>query len=179
MRDLRLDLGAGVGPEMHRFVEELYPICRSITGNGLRETLHRIGKRIPIEIQEVPTGTEVFDWTVPKEWNIRGAFIDGPDGRRVVDFRDHNLHVMGYSVPVDARMSLSELKQHVHTLPDQPDVIPYRTSYYSEAWAFCMEHRRLQDLEDGEYDVRIDSTLEPGSLTYGELHLPGETEDEV
>jgi aminopeptidase-like protein len=179
MRDLRLDLDAGVGPEMHRFVQELYPICRSITGNGLRETLHRIGKRIPIEIQEVPTGTEVFDWTVPKEWNIREAYIDGPRGQRVVDFRDQNLHVMGYSVPVDRRMSLSDLREHVHTLPDQPDVIPYRTSYYSEAWGFCMEHRRLQDLEDGEYDVRIDSTLEPGSLTYAELHLPGEIEDEV
>lgn len=179
MRDLQLDLDAGVGAEMHRFVEELYPICRSITGNGLRETLHRIGKRIPIEIHEVPTGTEVFDWTVPNEWNIREAYIDDPHGQRVVDFRDHNLHLMGYSVPVDRRMSLAELKEHVHTLPDQPDVIPYRTSYYSEAWGFCMEHRRLQDLEDGEYDVRIDSTLEPGSLTYGELHLPGEIEDEV
>jgi aminopeptidase-like protein len=179
MRDLRLDLDAGVGPEMHRFVEELYPICRSITGNGLRETLHRIGKRIPIEIHEVPTGAEVFDWTVPKEWNIREAYIDGPRGQRIVDFRDHNLHVMGYSVPVERRMSLSELKEHVHTLPDQPDVIPYRTSYYTEAWAFCMEHRRLQGLEDGEYDVRIDSTLEPGSLSYGELHLPGEIEEEV
>ncbi len=179
MRDLRLDLDAGVGSEMYRFVEELYPFCRSITGNGLRETLHRIGKRIPIEIHEVPTGTEVFDWTVPKEWNIREAYIDDPHGQRIVDFRDHNLHVMGYSVPVDQRMPLAELKEHVHTLPDRPDVIPYRTSYYSEAWGFCMEHRRLQDLEDGEYDVRIDSTLEPGSLTYGELHLPGETEDEV
>lgn len=179
MRDLQLDLDAGVGSEMHRFVEELYPICRSITGNGLRETLHRIGKRIPIEIHEVPTGTEVFDWTVPKEWNIREAYINDPSGRRVVDFRDHNLHVMGYSVPVDRRMSLSELKEHVHTLPDHPDVIPYRTSYYSEAWGFCMEHNRLRDLVEGEYEVRIDSSLEPGSLTYGEFFVAGESEDEV
>jgi aminopeptidase-like protein len=177
--DRSSEVDADVGTEMYGFIEDLYPICRSITGNGLRETLHRISKRIPIEIHEVPTGTEVFDWTVPKEWNIREAYINDPSGHRVVDLRDHNLHVMGYSVPVDKRMSLSELKEHVHTLPDQPDLIPYRTSYYSEAWGFCMQHRRLQDLPGGEYEVRIDSSLEPGSLTYGELHLPGEIEDEV
>ena len=180
MRDLTLDLDAdGVGAEMLRFVEELFPICRSITGDGIRETLRRIGERIPLELHEVPTGTQVFDWTVPKEWNIRDAYIEDPGGRRVVDFADSNLHVVSYSVPVDARMSLSELKEHVHTLPDQPDLIPYRTSYYSESWGFCMQHAKFQALEDGEYAVRIDSSLEPGSLTYGECYLPGETEAEI
>jgi aminopeptidase-like protein len=173
-----LDLGE-LGTKMFRFVGELFPICRSITGEGLRETLRRIGKRVPLEIHEVPTGTQVFDWTVPKEWNITDAYIKGPSGARVVDFREHNLHVVGYSVPVDARMPLSELRRHVHTLPDQPDLIPYRTSYYSETWGFCMRHARFQELPDGEYEVRIDSTLEPGTLTYGESYLQGDTDDEV
>ena len=179
MRDLRLDLDADAGFGMHHFVQDLYPICRSITGNGVRETLQRIGKRIPIEIREVPTGTQVFDWTVPKEWNISDAYIKDATGQRVVDFREHNLHVVGYSVPVQARVPLSELKKHIHSLPEQPDLIPYRTSYYSEAWGFCMQHSRLRDLAEGEYEVRIDASLEPGSLTYGELYLPGEIEDEV
>jgi aminopeptidase-like protein len=177
--DPGLGLDTAVGSEMYGFMEDLYPICRSITGDGLRETLRRIGKRIPLEIHEVPSGTEVLDWTVPKEWNIREAHIDDPNGHRVVDFREHNLHVMGYSVPVQTRMSLSELKTHIHTLPDQPALIPYRTTYYSETWGFCMEDERLQGLADGEYDVLIDSSLEPGSLTYGEAYLPGTLEDEV
>jgi len=180
MRDLMLGFDADeVGTEMFRFMEELFPIGRSITGDGIRETLRRIGERIPLEIHEVPTGTHVFDWTVPKEWNIREAYIEDPGGRRVVDVADSNLHVVSYSVPVDARMPLSELKEHIHTLPNQPNLIPYRTSYYSETWGFCIQHERLQQLRDGEYHVRIDSSLEPGSLTYGECHLPGETEAEV
>jgi len=180
MRDLNLDFDdAAVGSQMFRFAEELFPICRSITGEGIRETLHRIGKRVPLEFHEVPTGTKVFDWTVPPEWNIRDAYIKDQSGRRVVDFRDNNLHVVGYSTPIDARMSLSELKEHVHTLPDRPDLIPYRTSYYSESWGFCMEEERLRRLPDGNYDVWIDSSLEPGSLTYAECYLPGETDDEV
>jgi aminopeptidase-like protein len=180
MRDLMLGLDAEkAGAEMFRFMEELFPICRSITGDGIRETLRRIGERIPLELHEVPSGTEVLDWTVPKEWNIRDAYIEDPRGRRVVDLADSNLHVVSYSVPVDARMPLSELKEHIHTLPDQPDLIPYRTSYYSEAWGFCMAHDKFQALEDGEYAVRIDSSLEPGGLTYGECYLPGETEAEV
>ena len=180
MRDLMLGLDAEkAGAEMFRFMEELFPICRSITGDGIRETLRRIGERIPLELHEVPSGTEVFDWTVPKEWNIRDAYIEDPRGRRVVDLADSNLHVVSYSVPVDTRMPLSELKEHIHTLPDQPDLIPYRTSYYSEAWGFCMAHEKFQALEDGEYVVRIDSSLEPGSLTYGECFLPGETEAEI
>ncbi|HEX7463626.1 MAG TPA: DUF4910 domain-containing protein, partial [Actinomycetota bacterium] len=168
-----------IGAEMLQFMEELFPICRSITGDGVRETLRRIGERIPLEIHEVPTGTQVFDWTIPKEWNIRDAYIEDPQGRRVLDFRESNLHVVGYSVPVDKRMPLSELREHIHTLPDQPNLIPYRTSYYSETWGFCMQHEKLQELEDGEYVVRIDSSLEQGSLTYGECYLPGETDAEV
>ena len=180
MRDLMLELDAEkVGADMFRFMEELFPICRSITGDGLRETLRRIGERIPLELHEVPTGTQVLDWTVPKEWNIREAYVEDPHGRRVVDLADSNLHVVSYSIPVDARMPLSELREHIHTLPEQPDLIPYRTSYYSESWGFCMQHERFRELDDGEYRVRIDSSLEPGSLTYGECYLPGETEAEV
>jgi len=180
MGDLTRGLDAGeVGSKMFRFMEELFPICRSITGDGIRETLDRISTRIPLELHDVPTGTEVLDWTIPKEWDIRGAFIKDPSGRRVIDFRDHNLHVVSYSVPVDTRMPLSQLREHIHTLPDQPDLIPYRTSYYSETWGFCMEHERLQQLPEGEYEVRIDSSLEPGRLTFGECFLPGTSEDEV
>jgi aminopeptidase-like protein len=178
------DLGIGfdrdeLGSRMLSFVEELFPICRSITGDGIRETLRRIGERIPLELHEVSSGTPVFDWTVPKEWNIREAYIEDPGGRRVVDFRDHNLHVVGYSVPVDARMPLSELREHIHTLPDRPGLIPYRTSYYNESWGFCMAHEQFEQLPDGEYVVRIDSSLETGSLTYGELVLAGDSEAEV
>ena len=170
---------AASGSRMFEFIEELFPICRSITGVGIRETLRRIAKRVPMDVHEIPTGTQVFDWTVPNEWNIHDAYIADRDGHRVVDFHEHNLHVVGYSVPVHARMSLSELKDHVYTLPNRPDVIPYRTSYYTEAWGYCMEDARLQQLTDAEYDVRIDSSLEPGSLTYGELLIAGDIEDEV
>jgi aminopeptidase-like protein len=180
MRDLALGIDhREVGSRMFTFVEELFPICRSITGEGIRETLQRIAERVPLEIHEVPTGTVVFDWTVPKEWNIRGAYIEDPSGHRILDFEDDNLHVVGYSVPVDAKIPLSELRGHIHTLPDKPGLVPYRTSYYAENWGFCMAHERYQRLQDGDYVVRIDSSLEPGSLTYGELVLPGETEAEV
>jgi aminopeptidase-like protein len=180
LRDLALGLDAHeVGSRMFTFVEELFPICRSITGDGIRETLRRIAERIPLEIREVPTGTAVFDWTVPNEWNITEAYIEDPTGHRVVDFADHNIHVVGYSVPVDARMPLSELREHIYTLPDRPELIPYRTSYYSANWGFCMAHERFQQLRDGDYAVRIASSLEPGNLTYGEVVLPGETEDEI
>ena len=180
MRDLKPDLDAKeIGSEMSDFVAELFPICRSITGDGIRETFRRIGKRIPLDVHEVPSGTRVFDWTVPKEWNIRQAYINDPNGRRIVDFRDHNLHVVSYSTPIEARMSLSRLKEHVHTLPEQPHLIPYRTSYYAEGWGFCMEDERLQQLQDGDYEVRIDSSLEPGSLTYAECYLSGDTDDEI
>jgi aminopeptidase-like protein len=180
MRDLKLDLDAeATGAEMFRFIAELFPICRSITGNGLRETLQRIGKRIPLELHEIPSGTQVFDWTVPREWNIRDAYIRDPKGQRVLDFSDHNLHVVSYSDPVDTTMPLSQLREHLHTLPDQPDLIPYRTSYYTETWGFCMQDDRLRGLPDGEYAVRIDSSLEIGSLTYAECYVAGDTDDEI
>jgi aminopeptidase-like protein len=180
MRDLKTDLDAGaLGTRMYDFVVELFPLCRSITGDGIRETFRRIGERIPLDVHEVPTGTQVLDWTVPKEWNIREAYVEDPSGKRVVDFRDHNLHVVGYSTAVEARMSLPALKEHVHTLPDRPDVIPYRTSYYAEGWGFCMEDRRLTRLDEGEYKVRIDASLEPGTLSYAECLLAGERDEEI
>jgi aminopeptidase-like protein len=168
----------GVGKSMHAFMRELFPICRSITGDGVRETLAAVGRRIPLELHEVPSGTNVLDWTVPEEWNIEDAYI-AKGGRRVVDFRESNLHVVNYSEPVRAVMPFAELRPHLHTLPEHPEWIPYRTSYYSRAWGFCLAQRRLDELEDGEYEVVIDSTLEPGSLTYGECLLPGERDEEV
>jgi aminopeptidase-like protein len=170
---------ADIGQQLYSFVSELYPICRSITGNGLRETLRRIGEKIPIDIHEVPTGTQVFDWVVPKEWNIRDAYIANSRGERVIDFRRSNLHVVNYSIPVRAKLSLSDLKNHLHSLPDHPDWIPYRTSYYRETWGFCISQRQLDSLPDDEYEVVIDSSLDEGSLTYAEYLLPGETTDEI
>lgn len=170
---------AEAGRELHGFAADLYPICRSITGDGIRQTLECVGRRIPLRMSEVPTGTPVFDWTVPKEWNIRDAFIKSPDGRRVVDFRRSNLHVMSYSTPVHATMPLRELKSHLFTLPDHPGWIPYRTSYYQENWGFCLAHDQLLALEDRNYEVFIDSTLQDGHLTYGECYLPGRSKDEV
>lgn len=168
-----------IGKRIHALAADLYPICRSITGQGLRETLAIIKERIPLEITEVPTGTAVFDWTVPKEWNIRDAYIADARGRRVVDFQKCNLHAMNYSVPVRRTMPLSELRSHLFTIPDHPDWIPYRTSYYKETWGFCLSHSRMLALEDGMYEVRIDSTLAEGHLTYGEYYIPGRTSDEV
>jgi aminopeptidase-like protein len=168
-----------IGADIYALAAELYPICRSITGDGVRETLRRIGAHIALERHEVPTGTQVFDWTIPREWNIRDAYIKDAQGRRVVDFNQSNLHVMSYSVPVNRRMPLAELKGHIHTLPDQPDLIPYRTSYYVENWAFCLTHRQLDSLRDETYEVVIDSSLEDGALSYGEYLHRGETEDEV
>lgn len=167
------------GQEMHRFIEEAYPLCRSLTGDGVRRTLAMIRERIPLEVREVPSGTPVFDWTVPREWNIRDAWIKDPAGRKVVDFQTCNLHVLNYSVPVHERLSLGELKKHLFTLPEKPDLIPYRTSYYKEAWGFCLSHRAMLELPQGEYEVLIDSTLQDGFLTYGECFLPGESEREV
>ncbi len=165
--------------EMLRLIQEAYPICRSITGDGVRRTLAMLQERIPLEIHEVPTGTPVFDWTVPREWNIRDAWIKDPSGRKVVDFQDCNLHVLSYSVPVHEKLPLAELKKHLFTLPDKPDLIPYRTSYYKEAWGFCLQHRTLAELPEGQYEVFVDSTLADGSLTYGECLLPGDSEREV
>jgi aminopeptidase-like protein len=170
---------AETGRELHRFVADLYPICRSITGDGIRRTLALIQNRIPLKISEVPTGTPVFDWTVPKEWNIRDAYIKDSSGKKVVDFNQCNLHVLNYSTPVHATMPLSELKAHLFTLPEHPDWIPYRTSYYKPDWGFCLSHTQFSALKDGDYEVRIDSSLEDGHLTYGECYVPGASTDEV
>jgi aminopeptidase-like protein len=164
---------------MHQLVERLYPLCRSITGDGVRRTLEIVGELIPLDVHEVPTGTEVLDWNVPKEWNIRDAYVKDPSGAKVIDFKQSNLHVVGYSVPVSATMTLEELRGHLHTLPDQPGLIPYRTSYYAEDWGFCLRHETLESLRDGLYEVVIDSTLEDGHLTYAEHVVPGRTEEEV
>src|SRR5580704_4362412 len=168
-----------IGHEMHRLIAELYPICRSITGNGFRETLQTLRRYVPLEVHEVPTGTPVFDWIVPKEWNIRDAYIKNTRGERVVDFQKSNLHVLNYSIPIKTKLSLAELKPHLFSLPEHPDWIPYRTSYYAERWGFCLSHRQLLALPDDVYEVCIDSTLQDGHLTYGELLLRGRTSDEV
>lgn len=167
------------GTRLFQLIERLHPICRSITGDGVRQTLAILKEQIPLQMHEVASGTPVFDWLVPKEWNIRDAYIKNAAGERIVDFRQNNLHVLNYSIPVHARMSLDELKPHLHSLPDHPDWIPYRTSYYNETWGFCLTHRQLESLPEGEYEVLIDTTLVPGHLTYGEYFLPGETTEEV
>ena len=165
---------------MHALLEELFPLCRSLTGDGVRETLRILGRQIPLEITEVGTGTPIFDWTVPREWNVREAWIADPAGTRVVDFRNSNLHVLGYSVPVQVRLPLAELREHLYAEPERPDVIPYRTSYWSERWGFCISQRQLDGLPDGEYEVLIDSTLEDGAMTYGECVVEApDTEAEV
>ena len=168
-----------VGRELHRFARDLYPICRSITGDGIRKTLAMIQERIPLRTTEVPTGTSVFDWVVPKEWNIKDAYIKEPGGKRIVDFQQCNLHVMNYSTPVHTTLHLSEIRPHLFTIPEHPDWIPYRTSYYKEDWGFCLSHNQMLGLEDGNYEVCIDSTLEDGSLTYGEYYLTGRSPEEV
>jgi aminopeptidase-like protein len=164
---------------MHQLMAELYPICRSLTGDGVRETFSILGRTVPLETTEIPSGTQVFDWTLPREWNIRDAWISGPNGARVVDFNSSNLHVLGYSVPVRARMPLGELREHLFTHPENPDWIPFRTSYYQENWGFCLSRRQLEQLPDGEYEAVIDSSLSDGSVAYAEAHVPGELADEV
>ena len=176
LRELNMDK---VGQELYELTERLYPICRSITGNGVRETLRIISEQIPIEVHEVPSGTQVFDWVIPKEWNIRDAYIKNSRGEKIVDFKNSNLHVLSYSTPVKGKFTLEELKEHLFTLPDHPEWIPYFTSYYRESWGFCLTHKQYEGLEDGEYEVLIDSTLEDGSLTYAQLLLEGDIEDEV
>ncbi len=163
---------------MLEMIQELYPICRSLTGDGVRETLAILGRSIELEIHEVPTGTPVFDWTVPREWNIRDAWIKNSSGDKIVDFGASNLHVVGYSAPVEAKLSLEELSEHLYSLPEQPDRIPYRTSYYEERWGFCLAHADRMRLEPGEYEVCVDSVLKDGHLTYGECFLPGDEEGE-
>jgi aminopeptidase-like protein len=163
---------------MHELMTELFPICRSITGDGVRETLRIVKDRVPLAVREVPSGTQVLDWIVPEEWNIDDAYV-ALDGERVVDFRSSNLHVVGYSEPVRRVMSLEELRPHLHTHAVCGGWIPYRTSYYTRDWGFCLTQSVLDELGDGEYEVVIDTTLEPGALTYGELVVPGDRPDEI
>jgi len=167
------------GRELHGFARLLYPICRSITGDGVRQTLRLVGQRVPLQIHEVPTGSRAFDWEVPLEWNIEDAYIVDPEGRRVVDFREHNLHIVSYSEPVSTSMSRDELLPRLHALPEHPDWIPYRTSYYRRSWGFCLRQRDLERLSAGSYRVEIKSRLERGSLTYAEAVMPGRSRDEV
>ncbi|HOZ65928.1 MAG TPA: DUF4910 domain-containing protein [Burkholderiaceae bacterium] len=168
-----------IGDQMYALVSTLFPICRSITGNGVRETLSHVQKLLPITVHEVPTGTPVFDWTVPKEWNIKDAYVANSQGERVIDFKKSNLHVLNYSTPVNQKMTLDELRPHLMTLPEHPDWIPYRTSYYQEKWGFCLSQNQLDALPEDNYHVVIDSSLEVGSLSYGEYVIPGESSDEV
>jgi len=167
------------GRAMHDVIRELYPICRSITGNGVRQTLKVVGRHVPLKIHEVPSGTRVLDWVVPKEWNIRDAWVKDPSGAKIIDFQSSNLHVVGYSVPVCERMPLTELKKHLFSLPDKPDWIPYRNTFYRDDWGFCLSHRQLQSLADGQYEVCIDSTHTDGSLTYGEALIAGRSTREI
>jgi len=166
--------------KMYNLCQELFPITRSLTGDGVRQTLSIIKQHLPdLEIHEVPTGTEAFDWTVPKEWNINDAYILDPDGNKIIDYKESNLHVVGYSIPVSITISLEQLQEHLYSLPEQPNAIPYVTSYYKERWGFCLTDEQRQRLKPGDYYVHIDSTLSDGSLTYGELILPGQSEQEI
>jgi aminopeptidase-like protein len=171
--------GTDVGADALALMERLYPLCRSLTGAGVRSTFDVLGEHIPITITEVPSGSRVLDWIVPDEWNLRDAHLTAPDGTRVVDLADSTLHVVSYSEPVHTTLPLDALRERLHTLPEQPDLVPYRTSYYERTWGFCLSHRQLLALEDGDYEVEIDSTLGPGHLTYGELEIEGEGPGEV
>ncbi len=171
--------GSGEAASMVALIAALFPLCRSITGDGLRRSLDLIARHIPLERREVPSGTQAFDWTIPREWNIRGAYIATLEGRRVVDFAESNLHVVQYSLPLDRVVERDELMAHIHTLPEQPEWIPYRTSYYAETWGFCLSGRQARRLTDPAYRVVIDATLAPGHLSYGELAIPGESAAEM
>ncbi|MBW8331890.1 MAG: DUF4910 domain-containing protein [Prolixibacteraceae bacterium] len=167
------------GEEMYQLAVRLFPICRSITGDGVRKTLSVLKEFIAIDIVEVPSGTKVLDWEIPDEWNIREAWIKKSNGEKIVDFKNLNLHILNYSEPVQKRINLKELKEHLYTLPDYPDLVPYRTSYYNRQWGFCISHKQFENLDENDYQVLIDSDLKPGSLTYGEYLIPGKTKEEV
>jgi aminopeptidase-like protein len=167
------------GKFMYELTERLYPICRSITGNGVRDTLSILKEFIPLKIEEVPSGTKVLDWEIPDEWNVSDAWVKNSNGEKIVDFKKLNLHLLNYSLPVDKTIDLEELKEHLHTLPEYPDWIPYRTAYYSRQWGFCISHNQFQRLTEGDFHIYIDSEIKPGSLTYGEVLIPGNTKEEV
>ena len=174
------DAFLGIGNKIYELSKKLFPLNRSITGNGVRQTLDVIREILPeLKVYEVPTGTKVNDWVIPNEWNVKEAWIMTPDGQKIADFSVNNLHLMGYSTPVDMKLSLIELQAHLHSLPNQPNAIPYVTSYYQENWGFCIEHNQRSLLKAGTYHVYIDSTLKKGSLTYGELIIPGATKKEI
>ena len=175
----RASQAAGQGTAMHAFCTQLYPMLRSITGQGVRDTLAAIGHHIPLTVTEVPTGTKIFDWEVPQEWVVRAAWIKGPDGRKVVDIADHNLHLVNYSAPFQGTLTLDELRPHLFSLPDRPDWIPYRTQYFKRDWGFCLTDRQLQALQPGAYEVCVDTDLVQGSMTFGECILPGDSTEEV
>jgi aminopeptidase-like protein len=168
-----------IGKEMYRLIEHLFPICRSISGNGVRETLQIIQNHIPITIHEISTGTKVFDWVVPKEWNVVDAYIMDETGNKIIDFKENNLHLIGYSTPINRTLTLSQLQEHLYSLPEQPEAIPYVTSYYKERWGFCISQKQRDNLKEGNYKVFIDSELKDGSLTYGELIIPGRSKKEI
>jgi aminopeptidase-like protein len=168
------------GLNIYNLCVEMFPICRSITGNGVRKSLSILQNHLPdLQIIEVPSGTQAFDWTVPKEWNINDAYILDPQGNKIANFQDSNLHVVGYSIPINTTLTLDELQPHLHSLPDQPDAIPYITSYYQERWGFCLPHKQREKLKPGNYQAFIDSSLTQGHLTYGELIIPGDSTKEV
>lgn len=167
------------GEQLYALAEKLFPICRSITGDGVRQTLGVLKEYIPLAVHEVPSGTAVFDWTVPKEWNIQDAWIKTSDGTKIVDFKANNLHVLNYSLPVHTQLNLEDLKKRLFTIPEKPDLIPYRTSYYQENWGFCISQQQLDTLKEDTYEVYIDATLQDGSLTYGEFYLPGDSAEEI
>ncbi len=169
-----------IGNDIYALAQRLFPLHRSITGNGTRKTLHILQEEVPhLTLHEVPSGTRAFDWTVPQEWNIKDAYILAPTGEKIVDFQESNLHVVGYSTPINKTIPLEELQKHLYSLPDQPNAIPYITSYYKKRWGFCLTDNQRQGLKPGEYRVVIDSELKDGSLTYGEIILPGSVEKEV
>ena len=168
------------GQDIYKLCKKLWPITRSITGDGVRETLRIIQQEISnLTIHEVPTGTQCFDWKIPKEWNIKDAYIIDPDGKKIIDFQDSNLHVVGYSSPINQTVPLAELQEHLHSRPEQPNAIPYVTSYYEERWGFCLTENQRKTLKEGNYQVFINSELSDGSLTYGELIIPGKSEKEI
>ena len=174
-----IDENLVVGRNMYQLMENLFPICRSITGNGLRKSLKILQEIIPLKIVETPTNTQVYDWKIPKEWNINDAYIKNSKGEKIIDFQKSNLHVLNYSIPINKKISFEELKSHVFTQENYPDVIPYRTSYYEENWGFCMSHKQFLEMKDEEYEVFIDSKLDSGSLSYGEFFIQGESNKEV
>ena len=169
-----------IGDKIYNFARELWPLNRSLTGEGVRETLKKISKHLPgMNIRSIPSGTQVFDWTIPKEWKVRSAYIITPSGKKICDFSKNNLHLIGYSAPFTGSLELSDLKKNLYTLPDQPNAIPYVTSYYKERWGFCISHNDFKTLENGKYQIKIDTEFFDGELNYGEIIIPGKSQKEI